>query len=46
VEYLVRRAIGLRGTKAVKYLERAFRDALPYITRIFEDVVGRIVRSD
>jgi len=45
-EFLVQRAISVRGTKAVHYLENAFREAIPSIVRILEDAVGRIMRSD
>ena len=41
-EYLVRRAIGMRGTKAVKYLERAVTENADRIHRILNSAVGRI----
>jgi len=44
-EFLVRRAIGLRGTKAIKYLERALTENARAIVRILGDTVGRIVRG-
>jgi HK97 gp10 family phage protein len=44
-EFLVRRAIGLRGTKAVKYLERAFVANKDRIVQLIGNAVARIVRS-
>lgn len=44
-EFLVRRAIGLRGTKAVKYLERAFTENAERIVRIIGHTVATIVRK-
>lgn len=44
-EFLVQRAIGLRGTKAVKFLQRAFEDNIQRIVGILGHAVGRIVRK-
>lgn len=44
-EFLVRRAIGLRGTKAVKFLERAFTENADRIVRIIGHTVAKIVRK-
>lgn len=45
-EFLVRRAIGRRGTKAHKYLERALTENASRIVRLIGTTVGKIVRSD
>ena len=44
-EFLVQRAIARRGTKAVKYLERAVTQNVSEIVRILSDAVARIIRG-
>ena len=44
-EFLVQRAIGRRGTKAVEFLKRAFEDNSERIVALLGHAVGRIVRK-
>lgn len=43
-EFLVRRAIGLKGTKAVKFLQDAFEKNKDRIVREIERAIGAIVK--
>jgi phage gpG-like protein len=44
-EYVVRRAIGLKGTRAIKFFERAFNENLDKIKSYLGDAVGEIVKK-
>ena len=46
VAFLVARAISMRGTKAVKYLERAFTENRERIVRYIDAAVQAIIRSN
>lgn len=44
-EYLVRRAISVKGTRALKFFERAFNDNQEKIKQYIGDAVGEIVKK-
>lgn len=44
-EYVVRRAIAMKGTRAIKFFERAFNENLERVKLILGDVVGEIVKK-
>jgi hypothetical protein len=45
VAFLIARAIGRRGTKGAKMLEKGVKKSEPMIQRIFDDVAEKIIRS-
>lgn len=45
VAYLIARAIGRRGTKGAKMLEKGVKRSEPMLQRIFDDVARKIIES-
>jgi hypothetical protein len=44
VAFVVARAIGRRGTKAVRFMQRGLRKSKPTINKFFSDALKRITR--